>query len=216
MACSYGYLPITVASPDSSHCAQESTINELNIHLFALPHPPAGEVAEILATGHVGWAVTANLAALNTPLRFDTRFPRTGGGEDIDWCLRLWHPPGARAEPGKGDEQHAELMRWRVNKRRGLSTAGASAAGSRLTAEAGPTPDDNLLRTWSACPAGPGAATHAPLYATTTTTPSSPHQHASCSSTDRRGLVAVPQVGEVTRRALGHTTCCMLNVILPL
>lgn len=29
------------------------------------------------------------MAARNTPLRFDVRFPKTGGGEDIDHCLRL-------------------------------------------------------------------------------------------------------------------------------
>ena len=36
----------------------------------------------------VPWAVTANLAVRNTAERFDLRFPKTGGGEDIDWCIR--------------------------------------------------------------------------------------------------------------------------------
>lgn len=35
------------------------------------------------------WAVTANLAVVNTPSEFDLRFPQTGGGEDIDFCLRV-------------------------------------------------------------------------------------------------------------------------------
>eukprot|EP00198_Chlamydomonas_reinhardtii_P006894 XP_001696230.1 predicted protein [Chlamydomonas reinhardtii] len=34
------------------------------------------------------WCVTANMAVRNTHHRFDPRFPRTGGGEDIDFCLR--------------------------------------------------------------------------------------------------------------------------------
>jgi hypothetical protein len=50
----------------------------------------------------VAWAVTASVAARNNPFRFDTRFPRTGGGEDIDWCLRLWQGDGARVVPGPG------------------------------------------------------------------------------------------------------------------
>ncbi|PNH10151.1 hypothetical protein TSOC_003167 [Tetrabaena socialis] len=37
---------------------------------------------------YLPWAVTANMAVRNTPQRFDPRFPRTGGGEDIDFCLR--------------------------------------------------------------------------------------------------------------------------------
>ena len=32
--------------------------------------------------------MTANLAIKNTTARFDARFPKTGGGEDIDFCLR--------------------------------------------------------------------------------------------------------------------------------
>lgn len=33
--------------------------------------------------------MTANLAVVNTPSEFDLRFPQTGGGEDIDFCLRV-------------------------------------------------------------------------------------------------------------------------------
>lgn len=35
------------------------------------------------------WAVTANVALINTPDVFDLRFPKTGGGEDIDYCLKV-------------------------------------------------------------------------------------------------------------------------------
>jgi hypothetical protein len=35
------------------------------------------------------WAVTANVAVVNTAALFDLRFPKTGGGEDIDYCLRV-------------------------------------------------------------------------------------------------------------------------------
>ncbi|KAF6250336.1 hypothetical protein COO60DRAFT_894741 [Scenedesmus sp. NREL 46B-D3] len=35
------------------------------------------------------WAVTANLAVANSPVTFDLRFPKTGGGEDIDYCLKV-------------------------------------------------------------------------------------------------------------------------------
>jgi hypothetical protein len=36
----------------------------------------------------VAWAATANVAFKNTDVKFDCRFPKTGGGEDIDFCLR--------------------------------------------------------------------------------------------------------------------------------
>jgi hypothetical protein len=35
------------------------------------------------------WAVTANVAFVNTAAQFDLRFPKTGGGEDIDYCLQV-------------------------------------------------------------------------------------------------------------------------------
>lgn len=37
----------------------------------------------------VPWAVTANVALVNTSHQFDLRFPKTGGGEDIDYCLKV-------------------------------------------------------------------------------------------------------------------------------
>lgn len=38
---------------------------------------------------YIPWAVTANMAVVNTPTLFDLRFPKTGGGEDIDYCLKV-------------------------------------------------------------------------------------------------------------------------------
>jgi hypothetical protein len=39
-------------------------------------------------TVQVPWAVTANMAVRNNPARFLECFPKTGGGEDIDFCLQ--------------------------------------------------------------------------------------------------------------------------------
>ena len=49
----------------------------------------------------VAWGVTANLLVRWDPYtRFDPRFPKTGGGEDIDFCIQMGHSlvpvPGAR------------------------------------------------------------------------------------------------------------------------
>ena len=38
---------------------------------------------------HVPWCTTANLAVRRTRLRFEDRFPKTGGGEDVHFCLQL-------------------------------------------------------------------------------------------------------------------------------
>ncbi|KAL4440415.1 hypothetical protein ABPG75_003416 [Micractinium tetrahymenae] len=38
---------------------------------------------------HVPWAVSANMAVPYTGLRFRPGFPRTGGGEDVDFCVQL-------------------------------------------------------------------------------------------------------------------------------
>lgn len=48
------------------------------------------------------WGVTANVAVRNTDERFDLRFPPTGGGEDVDFCLRATHVarPGEHTQVG--------------------------------------------------------------------------------------------------------------------
>ena len=40
---------------------------------------------------HVPWAVTANMAVKYTNVRFRDIFPKTGGGEDVDFCVLLGH-----------------------------------------------------------------------------------------------------------------------------
>ena len=51
-----------------------------------------------LTMSRVPWSVTANVAFRNTTERFDLRFPKTGGGEDIDFCLRA-SPGGLLSVP---------------------------------------------------------------------------------------------------------------------
>ena len=42
--------------------------------------------------GPVSWGVTANLLVKwDAHARFDPRFPKTGGGEDIDFCIQMGH-----------------------------------------------------------------------------------------------------------------------------
>ncbi|GAQ83776.1 hypothetical protein KFL_001610170 [Klebsormidium nitens] len=41
----------------------------------------------------VSWGTTANLAVRRSALRFGDGFPKTGGGEDVDFCLRLLRWP---------------------------------------------------------------------------------------------------------------------------
>ena len=47
---------------------------------------------------YVPWAVTANVAVKYTDRRFGSGFPKTGGGEDVDFCVQLGHR--VRAVPG--------------------------------------------------------------------------------------------------------------------
>lgn len=48
------------------------------------------EIAPNPAYSEPAWGVTANLLVVRTPnLRFDTDYAKSGGGEDVDFCLRL-------------------------------------------------------------------------------------------------------------------------------
>ena len=40
---------------------------------------------------YVPWAVTANMAVKYSNVRFRELFPKTGGGEDVDFCVLLGH-----------------------------------------------------------------------------------------------------------------------------
>jgi hypothetical protein len=50
--------------------------------------PACALLSSDLLQQKVPWAVTANVAFKNTPVRFDPIFPRTGGGEDIDFAIK--------------------------------------------------------------------------------------------------------------------------------
>jgi len=45
---------------------------------------------------HPAWGVTANILFRRTKVRFDTRYAKTGGGEDVDYCLRVIEETGMK------------------------------------------------------------------------------------------------------------------------
>lgn len=80
----------------NSHFPEATTIFTCALHLAGVTYfwDIASEMAEDLP-----WGVTANLIArrnVDDGVRFDLRFPKTGGGEDIDFCRRK----RARAKEG--------------------------------------------------------------------------------------------------------------------
>lgn len=71
------------------------------------------------------WGVTANLcvrARTNNRVWFDHRFPRGGGGEDVDFCLRLAHDtrqgfvavPGAVVEHPFWQQPLRQVLGWAI------------------------------------------------------------------------------------------------------
>eukprot|EP00179_Madagascaria_erythrocladioides_P007590 CAMPEP_0198324240 /NCGR_PEP_ID=MMETSP1450-20131203/12307_1 /TAXON_ID=753684 ORGANISM="Madagascaria erythrocladiodes, Strain CCMP3234" /NCGR_SAMPLE_ID=MMETSP1450 /ASSEMBLY_ACC=CAM_ASM_001115 /LENGTH=88 /DNA_ID=CAMNT_0044028021 /DNA_START=31 /DNA_END=294 /DNA_ORIENTATION=+ len=48
----------------------------------------AFEVARHEKYAKPAWGVTANLLMRRSEVRFDEAYARTGGGEDVDFCLR--------------------------------------------------------------------------------------------------------------------------------
>lgn len=77
-------------------------------------------------TPHVAWGITANLMVKREAvggIRFSPRFPKKGGGEDVDFCLRIveksgaWFisvPTAAIVHPwwGQGSHQYRRFARW--------------------------------------------------------------------------------------------------------
>jgi glycosyltransferase involved in cell wall biosynthesis len=58
------------------------------------------EIASNPIYQHPAWGVTANLLVKRVPgLRFDTAYAKTGGGEDVDFCLRLLQGGYLKAAP---------------------------------------------------------------------------------------------------------------------
>ena len=54
------------------------------------------EIAITNMYDHPKWAVTASLLVRRTALRFDVDYAKTGGGEDVDYCLRLLKTTGGQ------------------------------------------------------------------------------------------------------------------------
>jgi hypothetical protein len=105
------------------------------VGLTTLPNPHTVFAADSYLTYFWGvselsnvppWGVTANLVTRRSYQRFDLRFPKTGGGEDIDFCLRtarhfklpLFSAPHAQAihpwwsEPFDGAPSPAHFYGW--------------------------------------------------------------------------------------------------------
>jgi hypothetical protein len=54
------------------------------------------EIADNKLYDSPAWGVTANLLVKRSKIRFDTVYAKTGGGEDVDFCLRLDQETGGR------------------------------------------------------------------------------------------------------------------------
>lgn len=74
--------------------------NLLTHAIVASDIPGAYSIAE--RTREPPWGVTANLCvkARQSRIRFDLSFPRTGGGEDLDYCARARHHGSIMSVPG--------------------------------------------------------------------------------------------------------------------
>ncbi|KAJ3291956.1 hypothetical protein HDU79_001886 [Rhizoclosmatium sp. JEL0117] len=75
-----GFVGPTILPPPKT--SRQIGVSLANMTFFwdlGLTHP--GETK-------IPWGVTANLVARRTDIRFKTLFPKTGGGEDVDFCLR--------------------------------------------------------------------------------------------------------------------------------
>ena len=75
-------------------CLRSIPVVPVGYILFISLMPPSFNQS----SSQVPWAVTANVAFKNSGAVFDCRFPKTGGGEDIDFCLRA-SPGGLVAVP---------------------------------------------------------------------------------------------------------------------
>jgi len=91
------------AHPDAAgficncHFPEAATIFTCALHLAGVTY--FWDIASKMAEEDIPWGVTANLIArrnVDDGVHFDLRFPKTGGGEDIDFCRRK----RARAKEG--------------------------------------------------------------------------------------------------------------------
>ncbi|KAJ2912126.1 hypothetical protein MD484_g8287, partial [Candolleomyces efflorescens] len=82
-----------------------STVFQAAVHLAGVTY--FWDIAEKIESD-VPWGVTANLIArrtFNDGVIFDTRYPKTGGGEDIDFCRLKRAETLQRLGEGKGDSE---------------------------------------------------------------------------------------------------------------
>ncbi|KAF8273743.1 glycosyltransferase family 2 protein [Lactarius quietus] len=86
---------VILAHPDAagfignSHFPEATTVFTCALHLAGVTY--FWDIASKMAEEDIPWGVTANLIArrnVDDGVRFDLRFPKTGGGEDIDFCRR--------------------------------------------------------------------------------------------------------------------------------
>ncbi|KAK9841208.1 hypothetical protein WJX74_001898 [Apatococcus lobatus] len=83
-----------------SYLPHEATLLASAIHLSDVSF--FWEAAADPAFEKLPWAVTANMAFKKSSLkgvRFQPNFPKTGGGEDIDFCLQIGKPPALVSVP---------------------------------------------------------------------------------------------------------------------
>jgi GT2 family glycosyltransferase len=64
------------------------------------------EIAANEIYAYPAWGVTANLLVKRLEVRFDTVYAKTGGGEDVDFCLRLLDSSGGRLKSVRGPMVH--------------------------------------------------------------------------------------------------------------
>jgi hypothetical protein len=77
------------AACDMSCSSSNCTLLTLGHSLTAAAAAAAAVTAQRFPLQVLPWAVTADVAVVNTAVDFDLRFPKTGGGEDIDYCLKV-------------------------------------------------------------------------------------------------------------------------------
>ena len=87
----------------NSYFPEAATVFTCALHLSGVTY--FWDIASKMAEEDIPWGVTANLIArrnVDDGVRFDLRFPKTGGGEDIDFCRRkrALGKEGFRAAPG--------------------------------------------------------------------------------------------------------------------
>lgn len=124
----YAYLDAIKKHPNSP-----GFVGSVRFPLYINPFTEAAVKSDILTfwdiaenTSTLAWGVTANLMVKRTAagnIRFSSTFPKKGGGEDVDYCLRIIEKTGAwfTSVPtakvihpwwGNGSHQYHRFARW--------------------------------------------------------------------------------------------------------